>query len=459
MPYPGFHQKLKVPYPRERKTPRAFTYPCSTYLAFNKDGGPWEEWLNNTSACVLTGGRSMNDWVTPGFAVKRDRGEIVNNPMSSAETSYEVGSSGFEARFLEGATAGILRQGGPFFVKEIGPPVATPMGIDVQNLVNYARTNALSKCRSSGFKGLVAIAELGKTMRMLTHPLEAIHSLIDVIYQARQHGENLRVEKRNGEVRSINGRKVYRRKSTHRGPGRVVGKPESLLIPISEAISGSVLMYNLGLRPLLMDLQAVLRDIPQAHQQERLSFRSDASESYTDVTTSTVAPSLFQPTFRTETTHKVKVRAVVMVEDTFSVPIDFGVSLMDIPSAVWEVVPFSFVLDYVTNVGDVLDAWRAIATQKILAASTTITVESHAVRQVVGLESTDTRWTISAPPSGTDVTHLITKVREVGIDSPKLAILPGAKMVTPSHVQNILSLTVQKLTGIQKTGKTHSTPF
>lgn len=460
MPLQHQPRKERLPYPRKRERPRGYRNQRYTKVGFNVNGTGYVVYTDLSGSFDLVGGRVMEDWVVPGFAAKRDRGEIVNNPMSSTETSYEVGSSGVFCTYKDGTTIGDYLEEGSYIVNSINMPVMSPVAIDIENIINYTMTNALAKCRTSGMKGIVALAEMKKTLRMLTHPLDAIHSLLEHIWQVRQAGETLRVEKINGEVRSINGRKVYRGKAKYQGPGRVVGKPqETLLIPISEAISGSVLANNLGLRPLLMDLEAFLKDIPQAHQEERLTFRSTAEETQTDSVSSAWDSGFLHHTLDTATTHKVTVRSNVMIRDKLSAPLDFGVSLHDIPDAGWELIPFSFLVDYVVNVGDVLGAWRAVFTQEILSASTVYTVDSQAVRQVSDCTTSDSRWTVVSPPTGADTTRIITKVREVGVRTPKLAILPGIKMVTPSHIQNSLSLIVQRLTGIEKPGKFKRTPF
>lgn len=409
---------------------------------------------------------TMNDVVTPGFRAIQARGGLVNSPMSKTSLQLTVGGTGSEATFFAGGsyTEQYLHSNGTIFIL-FGEPIFAPMTIDLDNLIRFTKTNALSKCRSSSMMGLVAIAEMRKTINMLKHPLDSISTLLSWIEQNRKAKRNLVVELVNGEARLINGRrvpggtKVYKR--TTRSPGKVIEKSKrTVVVPLGEAISGSVLANNLGLRPLLMDIDAILHQIPNAHKQDLLTFRSNAADEEKAVVVSSQLNigGMYVKT-KTTTTNKVTVRSNVMIRDHFSVSEDFGVSLADLPEAAWELIPYSFVLDYVVNVGDYLGALRALATQEILLGSTTYTIEQVAVRETID-PTPAANWTIVTAPTGKDVLTRITKVRSPGVGLPEgLAVLPQSKAITPAHLQNTLSLIVQQLTRIQRGPGRKETPF
>lgn len=445
--------KIKaVPFARERKRSSITTVSSHfSDVVTRISTGEQTVYGNSTQTINLQNWEIMDDWVTPGFAAKQARGEIVASPMSSVKTSYEVGGTGSMAHYVNGDWMEDYGRSDAALVALYGMPSLSPNTVDIESLVSYCKTNALSKCRSSSLQGLVSLAEMGKTINMLKHPLDSISSLLAFIHQQRTAKKNLRVEKRNGEVRFINGRPVpTSQRRRHTGPGRVVRKSkETLVIPISETISSSVLVNNLGLRPLLMDIDAVLNQIPNAHKEERLTFRSTAEDKSVNVENNVLGVGGFSVNAMTTTTHVVKVRSSVMILDQFNVSQDFGISLYDLPEAAWELVPYSFVLDYVVNVGDFLGALRALATQNILTASTVYTVDSIASREVTSATPSP-NWTIVTMPSGKDVVTINTKVRSIGIGVPSgVVVLPSAKMVTPTHIQNTLSLIVQQLIGIR----------
>lgn len=407
----------------------------------------------------------MNDVVTPGFRAIQARGGFVNSPMSKTSLRFIAGGTGSEATFLDGDySERYYHSGGTMFLL-LGEPVLAPMTIDLENLIRYTQTNALSKCRSSSMMGFVAIAEMRKTINMLKHPLDSISTLLGWIEQNRKAKRNLVVELVNGETRLINGRrvpggtKVFKR--TKRSPGKVIVKSkQTVVVPLGEAISGSVLANNLGLRPLLMDIDAVLHQIPNAHKEDLLTFRSNAAdEEKAVVVSSQLNIGGMYVKAKTTTTNKVTVRSNVMIRDRFSVSHDFGVSLADIPEAAWELIPYSFVLDYVVNVGDYLGALRALATQEILHGSTTYTIEQVAERETID-PTPAAKWTIVIAPTGKDVLTYNTKVRSPGVGLPEgLAVLPQSKAITPAHLQNTLSLIVQQLTRIQRGPGRKETPF
>jgi hypothetical protein len=287
---------------------------------------------------------------------------------------------------------------------------------------------------------------------MLANPLGTLASLVRHVSDLRKGGKNLHIDVVNGDLRRING-KLFRVRSSYRGPGKPVQVPKgSIIVPAGDAISGTVLAHNLGLRPLLMDIDAVFHEIPKAHQLERQTFRSTASDSVGGTSATTQVESVFTHNRSTVWTQKVTVRTAIMAGDVFSVAQDFGVSLYDVPEAAWELIPYSFLVDYVLNVGDLLAAQRATQTQKILGSCTTVLTETEAVTTYSGTTSSSTGWVVTKQLAGTYRYANTTKVRTIGLDHIGLAILPRSKILAPSHIQNTLSLIVQQLVGM-RTGR------
>jgi len=452
----------KAAYPRERKRSSITSVAGILFDRLTDTSTGAQTIISNSSELrEFQNWEVMSDIVTPGFAAIQARGGFVNTPMSRSTVLYEQGGSGSEALFVDGIWKEEYRHSNGTLFMLFGVPTISPMTINLQNLISYTKTNALSKARSSSMMGLVTLAEMRKTINMLKHPLDSMSSLLQYIEQNQLGKQNMRVAKKNGEILSINGRDARYRGKKYRGPGKVVRSPKhNITVPTGEAISGSVLANNLGLRPMLMDIDAILHAIPNAHQEDRLTFRSKATEEQTTVVTSSpLNVGGMYTTAKTTTSHQVVVRSNVMIKDKFSVSEDFGVSLADLPEAAWELIPYSFVLDYVVNVGDYLGALRALATQEILTASTVYEITSIATREPISTVPA-AHWSVVSAPTGKDIMTQITKVRVPGTGIPDgLAVLPQSAMLTPSHIQNSLSLIVQQLTRIQKRSGRSTTPF
>jgi hypothetical protein len=398
----------------------------------------------------------MNDVVTPGFSQRSADGEYILNAMSSGSTLYQEQSSGCAFRFENTGSKIDWTESGSVIATYFGSPTNKPISTNIENLVRLTQTQCLARVRDSDFMGIVSGAEAGKTLRMLKDPLGSLNSLLSFIGQQRAAGRNLKVDWINGELRRVNGRVFRVRFTKYRGPGKVV-KPskKSIVIPLGEAISGTVLGVNLGLKPLLMDIESILHKIPQGHQLAYQTYRAKNSDD--DITTSTevLKVSVLNATFARKDTNKVSVRCSVVAEDRFDLLSDFGVAPSDIPEAVWELIRFSWLADYLFNVGEFLAALKALYTRKLYAWTTTVSLDSLTERTLTGW-SIDAPWTVVTAASGTDSLQVLSKYRGCDSFTPSLAYRPLNKVFTPSHIQNALSLSVQLLTGLA--GKKR-TPF
>nr|UUW21147.1 MAG: maturation protein [Sanya solspi-like virus 2] len=152
------------------------------------------------------------------------------------------------------------------------------------------------------------------------------------------------------------------------------------------------------------------------------------------------------------TRQKRNVRCNVVAEDNWSILSDFGLAPADIPEAVWEVIPFSFLVDYVVNIGEYLAALKATAYQKIYAWSTTVELENLTERTLSSY-TVDPPWAMVVPSTGYDSLLVKSKYRNHGSFGASLAYRPLQVALSPVHIQNILSLTVQSLSGISRGGR------
>lgn len=389
----------------------------------------------------------MTDIVTPRFAQRVANGDIILNPMTMSDIELDAsgGSWGMQSSNAQDKYSFT----GNYLTAVFGPPQILSCTLPVSQMITYCQTKALASVRPTDFQGLVAAAEFRKTLRMLANPVSSLASLVDYVSRLRKGRKNLHIDVINGELRRINGRTFRVRWSKAPAGGRFNTVPKSsIVVPFGDAISGSVLAHNLGLKPLLSDIEQIFKEIPQAHQLARGTFRCSSSEDQTLSASGSIAESVFTHNGTLTTTHKVKVRTTIIAADTFNVLQDFGLSFADVPEALWEVIPYSFLVDYVINVGDVLSAIRAQSTQNVLGSATVVSIESESNRVITGTTSSSAGWVVTSGMLGTQRYKVTTKNRSIGLDRVGLAILPRSKIVTPSHIQNVLSLTVQQLIGL-----------
>lgn len=449
-------KKPKAPYQRERGLPFVARFPRKLY-GFRVLNGVTTVLADTTSVVLKNFPNLMVDYVTPGFAQRRDSGELVMNPMRSVHTQYTGSDGGFKVRSSSTANFESWEESSNVGPVYFGPPVPHSRSeTSLANLRNYVATKTRAAVRPTDFQGLVALAEGRKTIAQLADPLSSLKSLLQYVTQLRQAKKNLAITVVDGSTRLINGRRFRVMFKKHKGPGHIVRPPKSsIVVPAGAAISGSVLAHNLGLRPLLMDIDSIMKQIPNAHKTERQTYRESGvtEEKYVETRTYTSGAYVF--TAEVVTSIKTTVRGVAVAADNFNVSQDFGVSLYDIPEAFWELLPYSFLLDYFANIGDYLSALRACATQNIVGACLTTVIDTTVTR--TWKTTSCSNWIIERALKGGDLLVTREKSRETGLGVPTLAYVPRAAALTPSHVQNMLSLVVQQLTGFAT--QSRRTPF
>lgn len=444
----------KEPYTRSRNLDSLTSYMSSNrQIVVRKSDGVVIEDKPTIAVVSVKNTDKMDDVVTPGFELIKSNGGIVNSPMSKVSRHYTSGVGGFsgfnDAPYFSNMQTNSWSRVAPCVVGAVGEG---PHTINVNNLKTLASVKALAGMKPSTFQGFVAIAEGAKTLRMLLNPLASANSLLKYVIQQRQAKKNLYISNTINSI-TINGKTFTRHQPRYRGPGRIVKPPKgNIVVPFGDAISGTVLANNLGLRPLMMDLDALLKEIPQLHQYERLTSRETLSDESTITTNGNVSShgGLFSHSYTTETKTTIKVRATVLYEDRFDIKQDFGVSLWDIPEAAWELIPYSFILDYFVNIGDVLAANHMVNTRKIISSCLVVTTDKVTTRTFTGTTSSQPTWTITKGASGSDVLTVKEKIRQPYLENIMLAYTPISKAFRPTVMQNLLSIATQYLVTLGK---------
>lgn len=192
----------------------------------------------------------------------------------------------------------------------------------------------------------------------------------------------------------------------------------------SKTLANLWLEYSYGIKPLVEDIGNGITTLCKQHKPLRVSGAAVSKDvSFFD----TGGPAWE----RTRTTYDTRVRMSMDVK-VISPNIHLAEQLGFInPAAVaWEAVPFSFVVDWFTNVGEVLNSWSDFAGLEISNQQTT-------EFQLAFLERSNwwgLRWS----------TRRRTMQRFTSISQPTLIVRPW-KGVSPARAANAVSLLVQQL--------------
>lgn len=302
-----------------------------------KSGGdPGYNYVWSSLDVGTTNSRTTDPDSIPDYRERIRRGQDATTNLEawSVRTSYSTGQFSLLAKLIAGNT----------YLREaiLGPK---HLNVDVslfdspsQALQNRALQKFLEEYRSniSMFMGGVATAEIRQTIALITHPGKIIRKGLDSYYD--------RAKKR-----------------ASRGPKK----------NLSKDLSNLWLEYRFGVQPLLQDIDDASRALANSiyNRRPRAQIKGTAAEKYS------VPPSklsgaglnaLFWDVYEKteyEISYRYKGSMWLDTGTPTQVISSLGFSPVDWLPTVWELIPYSFVIDYFTNIGDLISAWSYGTTQ------------------------------------------------------------------------------------------------
>lgn len=346
--------------------------------------------INNPVAFTVEGStETFTDIVTPGWKAARRTGTCFNNPMTSIKTTW-LYSRG--ANHTSQYTRGTPSTGQYWKQVTNGYAVGTsslPSGmpsIDVQSLIKQAATSCRSKVESPSAFGIPFVAEFPRLIESIRHPLLAARKAVEKWSRGKVRGSAKDLADQHLEI-------IYG------------------LIPAINDIQDAIKVFNARARP------------------KRITARGSATGTSSKVVTTVVNQDDAAITVVTSAQVQVKVRAFSFYEPKVEMSISdqLGFRLVDIPSAGWELTPFSFVVDWFTNLGILIQALEPRVGISYLAEGTTITTTTNITQQVVSATTSPAfvgfGWTLVEPGGGDTVVYTrIEKVRTPGSLGPKVGL-------------------------------------
>lgn len=202
---------------------------------------------------------------------------------------------------------------------------------------NQARKKLLASYlkQVQSFSGGKFLAEIKDTIELVLHP---VHSIYKATFEYA------------GVVKKLG--KVYQH------------KPRTL----AHALSESWLAYSFGIKPAVQDANDAVSAFNSITQSQRHDIRyvrgsgleRGGSYSHTLETFDGSTTVWMSTNNRIEKSVRLLGAFRQAPVGTSNLLDEFGLNLADIAPSIWEGIPWSFFVDYFTNVGDCLDAWRYI---------------------------------------------------------------------------------------------------
>ncbi|UUW21153.1 MAG: maturation protein [Sanya solspi-like virus 4] len=388
---------------------------------------------NTTYADNWKSGMSQTFWdiSSSRFHRESNSGVIINNPMRSVKKTWS-GSRGSRTMTYNGS-AGTGQQIGEY--RDLNNGVGSEVWsvpLDVSGAISEACTKALANIEAPTVESIPFIAELRSTLESFRNPLAGIRRAIDSYHR-------LRSTRNVSSSRLING-KPYTRKG-HRGIGNRNGES------IAKDLADQHLTLIYGIMPAIRDIEAGMKAISELSvRPKRKTARGSAQRTNVVAYTRTYNDGSVTGTINGVATRTVVVRAGSLYEVTFNLGLSkFGLTISDIPSAVLELLPFSFVVDWFVNLGTFVSAVTPVIGISRRAEWYTVS-DTLTIQETLGsVTAIAANWTASG--GGDQRTFTQTEVYRVPCnlgDHVSLQLNPDLRSVK-ENLAAILSLIIQRL--------------
>lgn len=320
-----------------------------TVTGTNKTKGQPDSVWSGVNSTVKTGiFKDMTDYVTPRFEVRKAAGVIVNNPLEQNRQEFTYSPKSYELRMKaavlatkpNGTWSGIVWDGCPSLNLAYDGQWTMPPSKKDQ-LISIAATEALGRVESPAVQGLVDLAELRKTLSFLRNPIKSATDYLQSVAKYTRYGEK---------------RLTKRRLETLRVPKDYAKK----ILEAESAAGSTLLAYRYGLGPLFGSAEGLIEALtPRPKFSNRRNARGKSSHVSTTTGTKTRQTASVHPYYTVKTDWVITSTEVVragILYDHQSIHGGFGTELDQLPMAAWELVPYSFVIDKIVNIGDMLQA-------------------------------------------------------------------------------------------------------
>lgn len=392
----------------------------------------------NTAYNVYSGAfKASEDYVTSGFVTEVKKGAIVNSPCGIRTSTTTQRRGSVTGEYFNGSSVihtftvndlPLVRFLGPIVSGNSGyfdlvPTYGSNALQSVESLYAKAITSAYSKVRAPEMQSLVTLAELNKSVKLIGDTARKLANAIAAIRErkpdriiaralgrpeARRQPHPIRYSKWDEDGNPMLKRQRNRPKSLNGKPskselyntyGHSPRRTKESPHPISET-SSLWLEWRYGWGPLVMDIVSALKALDKARGPRRFIARGLAKA---DLQSSSVKTRLTEGTahYRVDVNQTRLARAYVLYEvssELGALVNDFGVT--DFPASAWELVPFSFVVDWFIPVGD----WLAALTPKI---GVNVLASGASFNEVIEVTRIVTQWQKNSPINSWDFKNLV----------------------------------------------------
>lgn len=372
--------------------------------------------ISDGTVPVFTITETMTDVVTPSFEKLRALGKIINSPMTKTTVLRVEGPCSFDEyqEYYGPCTGkpkgfkGTLSRSGTRTYAKLTYPMNQVLkylaevpytAYQIQSAVDIAVTEAWSNIDHSDVLAITTAAEAGKT----------VEGLVNTLIKVARVCQRLRRKQFKILYKQLKETKEY---------------------------LDLYMQARYELRPLYYDvvgfMKAAKRLSPKVGSRETFRGYSSLSKTAERITAFDGENSIYNLKYRmnviSTTETEVVCRAGVLTQFVGSPNnLSFGLNL--IAESAWELVPFSFIVDWFANCGKVIASWTPNAESRVLASwVTTEKTVIQSSRIVVAdcelLPVADNAFEVRNPSKTIDGVHAITTITKTRQPSPSRSIMP-----------------------------------
>lgn len=369
-------------------------------------------WLPTMITFYNGTGRSMRDVVTPNFASRQKNGEIFNSPMSKTVEVYQtVNDGGYAAQNVTSVPGRIqyyLRDS--YWSTDAGVLPDYPTEEEIASLRIEVAAKALANVSAPVWTGLVNLGELKETLAMMRRPLTGLVNLV----------KNFKRNRKSLTLQSF-----------------------------GTAARASWMEGRYGWRPFLYDLdnlaQALL--VPLVFDRETSRARIQQTSRGSSVKDYEKWSIKGPVTYEAERLITCRAGVLYQYDLTMSAARRLGIRWEDIPAALFDLTPYSFVEEWFSNLGDLVRALTPKVGVNELARWNTLEVK-RSTKATYGsgfsVVSGVPGWALTRSPAGSHTHEITYVVREPSLPCLRPVIRSGAKHpFTDLRVLDMISMFTQ----------------
>lgn len=320
----------------------------------------------------------MTDTTVPRFHTRRLRGEVFVNPMEKhTSTCSPVTCPWWRQRKVSNGVYYHYADA-QSHTGANDPVWAIPEVLsEVDRLTTLAVTSAYAEVGSADLDSLTELAELRETLGFLWSPVKKMRDITTRLtsYLKRYERWEAAYKARLSKWMALHPKKRGSKPDKTGSPTLQLGRFEA------SDVSSAWLAYRYAIMPLVYSFQDIQKHLDRTLYPERVTARGKSKGSVslqTDPAWSDDNGIYGSIRYRQRRvgSAEVSVRAGVLYIPDWSLQRQLGLQMHQVPAAMYEVIPLSFVADWFYNGAEAYQAITAeLRSQKILKSWVTVTVE------------------------------------------------------------------------------------